>query len=148
MLLLYFINKSGLRLFHAGFGEIIFLKWHNVSNSNSWFLEILNGFSAEGLPLFKLRFFVKIKKCFNLTKTDISCVKSQVMSESQTHSRPPTRINLMQTVGRFEMQESDPLPENFLILVLQLSNHKTNQKQLGKLKCNKNQKFHSYLGNF
>ena len=37
--------------------------------------------------------------------------------------------NLTQTVGRFDMRESDPLLENFVI-VLQLSNHKTNQKQL------------------
>ena len=70
----------------------------------------------EGLPLFKLIFFLKIKKCINLT----------------------------QTVGRFDMREreSDPLPENFVV-VLQLSNHKINQKQPRKLKCNKNQKFHS-----
>ena len=42
-------------LFHVGFGEIRFLKWHDVINSNSWFLAILKEFS--GLPLFKLIFF-------------------------------------------------------------------------------------------
>ena len=41
-------------LFHMGFGEIRFLKWHDVINSNSWFLAILKEFS--GLPLFKLFF--------------------------------------------------------------------------------------------
>ena len=43
-------------LFHAGFGEIKFLMWRDVINSNSWFLAILKVFS-EGLPLFKLIFF-------------------------------------------------------------------------------------------
>ena len=43
-------------LFHVGFGEIRFLKWHDVINSNSWFLAMLKNFS--GLPLlFKLIFF-------------------------------------------------------------------------------------------
>ena len=47
---------EGIRLhwlFHAGFGEIRFLKWRDVVSSNSWFLAVLKGFS-EGLPLFKL----------------------------------------------------------------------------------------------
>ena len=34
---------------YAGFGEIRFLKWCDVINSNSWFLAILKEFS-EGLP--------------------------------------------------------------------------------------------------
>ena len=72
-------NWTPLTVFHAGFGEITFLKWYNVSNLNSWFLEILNGFSSIGLPLFKLIFFIKIKK-WNLTKIDISC--QILMSES------------------------------------------------------------------
>ena len=51
-------------LFNVGFGEIRFLKWHYVTNSNSWFLAILKEFS--GLPLFKLiLFFLKIKYDFN-----------------------------------------------------------------------------------
>ena len=37
-----------------GYGEIRFLKWYDVINSNSWFLAILKEFS--GLPLFKLIF--------------------------------------------------------------------------------------------
>ena len=55
----------------------------------------------EGLPLFKLIFFLKIKKCFNLTKIDTSCVKSSCQRARPT--RPPTRVNLTQTVGRFDM---------------------------------------------
>ena len=58
---------KGIRLywlFHVDFGEIRFLKWCDVINSNSCFLTILNGFS-EGLLLFKLNFFLKIKKHFN-----------------------------------------------------------------------------------
>ena len=47
----------------------------------------------------------------------------------------------MQTMGRLGMWVSDSLPEDFVI-VLQLSNNETNQKQLGKLKCNENQKIH------
>ena len=35
-------------LFHVCFGETRFLKWHDVINSNSWFLAILKKFS--GLP--------------------------------------------------------------------------------------------------
>ena len=61
-------------LFHAGFG----LNFHSgvmyIFNSNSWFWAIIiKGFS-EGLPLFKLIFFLKIKKDFN--KIDISWVQS------------------------------------------------------------------------
>ena len=33
------------RLFHAGFGEIRYLKWRDIINSNSRFLAILKGFS-------------------------------------------------------------------------------------------------------
>ena len=43
------------RMFHAGFGELRFLKWREVTNSNSWFLAILKGF-LEGTPLFKIIF--------------------------------------------------------------------------------------------
>ena len=57
-------------LFHAGLGEIRFLKGRDVINSNSWFFAILNRFS-EGLPLLKLIFFfLKIKKDFK--KMDVS----------------------------------------------------------------------------
>ena len=79
------------------FGEIRFLMWRDVINSNSWLLAIIKEFS-EGLPLFKVIFFVlKLKRV--LTKIDISWVKS--WSEGYTH--PPTCINLMQTVGRLDM---------------------------------------------
>ena len=60
-------SLEGIRLYsviHAGFGEIRFLKLRDVINSNSWFLGILNEFS-EGLRLFKLIFFLKLKKGFN-----------------------------------------------------------------------------------
>ena len=40
-------NWTLLTVFQVGFGEIIFLKRLNVRNSNSWFLEILNGFSSR-----------------------------------------------------------------------------------------------------
>ena len=46
------------------FGEIRFLKWRDVNNSNSWFLAILNEFS-EGLCIQANIFFLKIKKCLN-----------------------------------------------------------------------------------
>ena len=39
-------------MFYAVLEEIKFLKWLDAINSNSWFLEILNGFS-EGFLLFK-----------------------------------------------------------------------------------------------
>ena len=58
---------EGIRLhwlLRAGFGEIRFLKWRDAINLNSWFLAVLKGF-PEGLPLFKLRFFLKTKKDFN-----------------------------------------------------------------------------------
>ena len=51
----------------GGFGDIRFLKWRDVISSNSWVLTILKGFS-EVLPLFKLVFFLKIKKDFNLNQ--------------------------------------------------------------------------------
>ena len=38
-------------LFHVNFGEIRFLKWHDVINSNSWFWAILKGFSEVCLYL-------------------------------------------------------------------------------------------------
>ena len=61
-------------LFHEGFGEIRFSKWHNVINSNLWLLAISKEF-YKGLPLFKLIFFfLKLNRI--LTKIDISCVKS------------------------------------------------------------------------
>ena len=49
-----FLKKLDSRLVHVGFKEIIFLKSHDVINSNSWFLAILKEFSC--LPLFKLFF--------------------------------------------------------------------------------------------
>ena len=42
---------------HVDFGEIIFLKWNDVINSNFWILAILK---LSGLPLFKLLFFLKL----------------------------------------------------------------------------------------
>ena len=67
---------KGIRLhwlFHAGFGEIRFLKWRDVTNSNSWFLAILNGFSD--FPFIQTNiFFLKVKRI--LTKNNISSVKS------------------------------------------------------------------------
>ena len=85
---------KGIRLhwlFHKGFGEIRFWKWLDVIISNSWFLEILKGFS-EGLPLLNLNnwtgfqannFFLKLKRI--LTKIDISCVKPKRQSDRRTH---------------------------------------------------------------
>ena len=93
-----FTYLEGIRLqwlFHAGFGEMKFLKLRDVINSNSWFLAMLKGFS-EGLPLFKLTIF--LKKYFN-KNWYLMC---QILtSECWTH--PPTHVNLTQTVGRFEM---------------------------------------------
>ena len=60
-------------LFHVSFGEIRFLKWHGVINSNSWLLAILKEFSS--LPLFKRIF----------TKIGISCAKSYHQSARPTH---------------------------------------------------------------
>ena len=51
-------------LFHAGFWETRFLKWRDIINSSSWFLELLKE-SSEGLPLFKLIYIFLIKKDFN-----------------------------------------------------------------------------------
>ena len=72
-------------LFYVGFGEIRILKWHDVMNSNFWFLAILKEFS--GLSLFKLIFFPKNKI---LTKIDISCVKSY-QSARPTHPHASIR---------------------------------------------------------
>ena len=60
-------------LFHVGFGEIGFLKWHDVINSNSSFLAIL-------IKVFRFAFiqanifFLKLN--WILTKIDISCVSN------------------------------------------------------------------------
>ena len=64
MVSLQFKFLQGIRLrwmFHVG--EIRFLKWRDVINSNPWFLAILKGFS-EGLSLFKLPniFLLKSKR--------------------------------------------------------------------------------------
>ena len=48
---LNFSTELGMTGCSMGFGEIRFLKWCHVNDSNYWFLAILNGFS-EGLPLF------------------------------------------------------------------------------------------------
>ena len=45
------------------------------------------------------------------------------------HQLTHVNLTMTQTVGRFDMRESDSLPENFVI-VLQLSNHKINREQL------------------
>ena len=79
-------------LSHTGFGEIRFLKWRDVVNSNSWFLAIWKEFS-EGLPLFKLKRI--------LTKIDISWVKSS----TGCYTHPPTCISLMQTMWRFDLSD-------------------------------------------
>ena len=50
-------------------------------------------------------------------------------------TRSPTRFNLTQTVRRIDMQETDPLPENFVI--------DPRLTTCLKLKGNKNQNFHS-----
>ena len=56
-----------------GFGEIRFLKGHDVINSNSWFLVTLKELS--GLLLFRLSNIFLLKLNTILTKTDISCFK-------------------------------------------------------------------------
>ena len=69
-----------------GFGEICFLRWCNLKNSNFWFLIILNGFS-ESLSLFMLIFHVII--------FDISFVKNVNLKELG----PATYLRQ----GRFDM---------------------------------------------
>ena len=69
-----FLQEIRLHWLLVGFGEIRFLKWHDVINSNSWFLAILKDFSDLPL-LFKLIFFFsKLNRI--LTKIGTSCVKS------------------------------------------------------------------------
>ena len=41
--------------------QINILKWHDVSNSNSWFLAILNGFSRRFAFIQANIFFLKLK---------------------------------------------------------------------------------------
>ena len=114
-----------------------------LSDSNSWFLEMLNGFPAEGLPFFKLIFFLKIKKCFNLTKKfDISCAKSLGNVRELDPPLPTNSHQFDANCGKIWYVRERPFTRNFF-KSSQLSNHKTNEKQLGKLKCNKNQKFNS-----
>ena len=62
-------------LFYVGFGKIRFLKWRAVINSGSCFLAISEGFS-ERLSLFKLIFFLKIKKDFNKNR----CFRCQILT--------------------------------------------------------------------
>ena len=63
-------------LFHMGFEEIRFLKWHDVINSNYWFLAILREFSGLLLSMLIL-FFLKLNRI--LTKIDVSCVETRVL---------------------------------------------------------------------
>ena len=67
-------------LFHRGFGEIRFLKWHDVINSNYWFLAILRVFRFVFIQSI---FFLKLNRI--LTKIDISCVRSYHQSARPTH---------------------------------------------------------------
>ena len=72
---LYFLNKLNSTDCSMWVLERLdFFKWHDVINSNSWFLAILKEFSD--LTLFKLIFFLKLTLNRILTKTDVSCVKS------------------------------------------------------------------------
>ena len=66
-------------LFHMGFGEIRFLKWYDVINSNSWFLAILREFSGLLLSMLIL-FFLKSNRI--LTKIDVSCVETRVLDSA------------------------------------------------------------------
>ena len=50
-----FLDGIKTRDCFMGFGEIRFLKWHDLNNSNSWFLAIVNGIS-QGFSLFKQMF--------------------------------------------------------------------------------------------
>ena len=59
-------------MFYVGFGEIRFLKWHDVIDSNSWFLLIWKVFRFAFIQA--NIFFLKFNTI--LTKSDISCVKS------------------------------------------------------------------------
>ena len=82
---LNFLTKLDSTDCSMGLGDIRYLKWHDVNNSNSWFLTILNGFS-EGFSLFKLIKKKKLKSIFK--KIDISSVKSNIRElEPPTHSR-------------------------------------------------------------
>ena len=80
-------------LFHAGFGEIRFLKWRDVINSNSWFLAILKRFS-EGLPLINQPniFFLKIKKDFRDCRQITFALHNRFCPLSEN---PPTSLLLM-----------------------------------------------------
>ena len=69
---------EGIRLhwhwFHAGFGEIRFLKWRDVINSNSWLFGNIKWVSRRFTFIQANIFFLKLKSI--LTKIDSSCVKS------------------------------------------------------------------------
>ena len=70
MISLYFLDRIGLHwLFHVGFREITFLKWCNVTNSNSWFLAILNGFCRRFAFLEANIFFLKLRSALILQKS-------------------------------------------------------------------------------
>ena len=70
------------RLFHVGFGKIIFFKWHDVINSNSWFLaNIKRVFRFDFIQA--IIFYLKLNTI--LTKIDILCVKSYYQSARPTH---------------------------------------------------------------
>ena len=96
------------RLFHAGFGETRFLKWCDVINSNSWF------FRRFAFTVFKLTFFSGIKKDFDKNRY-FMC---QMVTSG---SLPHTCVNLMQTVGRFNMWVTSKTNRPNFYLILKLS---------------------------
>ena len=99
-------------LFHVGFGEIRFIKRHDVINSNSWFWAILREFS--GFLLFMLIFFF-LKLNIILTNIYISCVETRVLDPP-----PPLSHQLVLTfLFLFGTIISCPwlsIPSSFLIL--------------------------------
>ena len=110
-------------LFHAGFREITFLKWSNVSNWNSWFLATLLNWLSRRFPFTQTNiYFLELKSILIWEKSIFHVSNLNIRKLDSPTEWPLTRI--------------------VIVIVLQPSNHKTNQKQLGKLKCNKNQKFH------
>ena len=87
------LDRIGLHwLFHGNFGEITFLKWDNVSNSNLWFLARLsNGFSRRFAFTQANTFFLKSKSILieeksifhvsNLNVRELDCGKFWYVSE-------------------------------------------------------------------
>ena len=103
-------------LFHVGFGEIRFFKWHDVINSNSGLLANIKEFS--GLALFKLIFFF-LKLNSILTKN--WCFMCQILTPEA--ACPPTCINLMETVRIFNMWVTPKTNRASFWLILKLFMH-------------------------